>query len=256
MDALLTTLKRRNTVLYWFGLFNLLGCLVCAGLALTTTQQILGLNAFIKPAKFFVSIALFSWTMAWFTGLLPQRRKVAVYSWVIVTTLTFEMIIITGQAALGKLSHFNVTSFVDARLFDVMGLAITVLTIWTGYIGYLFFNLTSTAVQPGYLWGIRLGILIFVIFAFEGFLMAFRLSHTVGAADGGPGLPVLNWSVRYGDLRVAHFFGMHALQLLPLLGYYVTRRPFQIIALAAVYFLGVSFLLMQALAGRPLISWL
>lgn len=254
MNTFLETLRSRNTVLYWFGLLCVIGAIFCVGLALLTTGQILGINGFIKPVKFFVSIALFSWTMGWFTGLLTQRRKRVIYSWVVVITMTIELVIITGQAALGKLSHFNITSFVDARLFDVMGLAITVLTVWTGYIGYLFFRQKPVTVEAGYLWGIRLGILLFVIFAFQGFMMATRLGHTVGAADGGAGLPVANWSTRYGDLRVAHFFGMHALQLLPLLGYYVARRPHQVILVAIFYFLAVTCLLIQALAGKPLLA--
>ncbi|MBD2756300.1 hypothetical protein [Spirosoma validum] len=256
MNAFLSTLKSRNAVLYGFGLISLIGGLVCVVLSLSTTQQVLGINAFIKPTKFFVSIWIFCWTMAWYTGLLPQRRKVRIYSWVVVVAMIIELVIITGQAALGKLSHFNVMSFVDARLFNVMGLAIVVMTVWTGYIGYLFFRHTPSPVDLTYLWGIRLGILVFVIFAFEGFVMAIRLSHTVGEPDGGPGLPVVNWSTRYGDLRVAHFFGMHALQLIPLFSCYVARRPRLVILLAAFYVLYVTFLLVQALASKPVLAYL
>lgn len=256
MKSLLSTLKNRNAVLSGFGLICLISGAVCIGLTLTTTGQVLGINAFIKPAKFFLSVWIFCWTMAWILPLLDRSRVATVYAWMVVAVMTFELGIIVVQAYRGKLSHFNISSVLDAVLFSSMGIAITLLTAWTAYIGVFFFRLKTSMVSPAYLWGIRLGILLFVLFAFEGFLMAGRLSHTVGAADGGAGLPIINWSTRYGDLRIAHFFGMHALQLLPLFGYYLARRPRQVILLATVYLLFVTFLLVQALSGRALLAGL
>lgn len=251
---ILLTLRERNPLLYWFGLICLMGGAVCLVLVLTTNRPVLGINGFIKPAKFFVSIWLFCWTMGWYTGLLVQRPQVALYSWVVVITMLVELVIITGQAARGELSHFNISSPLNRALFMMMGISITIATIWTGYIGFLFFKHQPLLASSAYLWGIRLGIVFFVVFAFEGGLMAARLSHTVGGADGGPGLSGLNWSTRYGDLRVAHFVGMHALQVLPLLGYYVVHRPSVLIGLSIGYFLLVTLLLLQALHGRPLLG--
>ena len=80
------------------------------------------------------------------------------------------------------------------------------------------------------------------------------MQHTVGAADGGPGLPVFNWSTAHGDLRIAHFLGIHSLQILSLLGYYVARTKTQAIIFSLVYVALVTGILIQALSGIPLFS--
>jgi hypothetical protein len=246
-------LQRRNPLLYWFGWLNILAALVCIVMIQTTDTIVLGINAWIKPMKFYISIGIFCWTMAWYMYHLQKQRAVRAYSWMAVIVFIIETVIITWQAANGRLSHFNVSTPLYGILFSVMGIAITVLGVWTLWVGVLFFRQKQFDAPTAYIWGIRLGIILFVIFSFEGGMMAGRLSHTVGAADGGAGLPILNWSREYGDLRIAHFFGMHALQILPLLGYYIFRKKQQIIAVSVVYFLAVSFVLLRALQGTPLL---
>ncbi len=83
--------------------------------------------------------------------------------------------------------------------------------------------------------------------------MASLMSHTVGAADGGKGLPVVNWSRQHGDLRIAHFLGMHTLQIFPLFGYYIAKTSKAVIVFATVYVMMVFAVFIQALMGVPLI---
>lgn len=250
---LLNELSNRNPILFYSGWLYFFGGFLCAIMTQTTDNMVLGINAWIKPMKFSFSIWIFCWTMAWFLEYLDNKRRVRIYTWMVVVVMIIEQVIITWQAANGRLSHFNITTPFYRSLFIVMGVAIATLTAWTGVMGYYFFKQKQFTVPMPYIWGIRLGIILFVIFSFEGGIMASRLSHTVGAPDGSPGIPVLNWSKVYGDLRVAHFIGIHSLQLLPLFGYYIARKKWQVQLLAVVYFLLAMFLFIQAFRKIPLL---
>ena len=246
-------LKRRNPVLFWYGMLNFLAAIVCIILWQTTEISVSGINAFIKPFKFYVSIGIFCWTMGWIMFYLQMPSKVTAYNIMAVMVFTYESIVITWQAANGRLSHFNTSSALYGILFTFMGIAIVILTIWTGYIGYLFFKKREWKIPMPYLWGIRLGILCFVVFAFEGGIMASALKHTVGGNDGGNGLPLVKWSREHGDLRIAHFLGMHSLQLFPLFGFFIARSSKTVIVFASIYVALVAAILVEALLGLPLI---
>lgn len=84
--------------------------------------------------------------------------------------------------------------------------------------------------------------------------MGARLSHTIGGPDGGKGLPLVNWSTKYGDPRIAHFIGMHALQVLPILAFYVLKNTKMVVLVSLLYAFLAVFTLIQALQGKPLIK--
>jgi hypothetical protein len=114
-----------------------------------------------------------------------------------------------------------------------MAIAATVVTLYTAYVGFLFFNDDFPMLPTYYLWAIRLGIILFVIFSFEGFAMGSRLNHSVGALNDNSNLWIIAWSKTVGDLRVAHFIGMHALQILPIVSFYFLKDTKLTIGLAS-----------------------
>lgn len=62
-------------------------------------------------------------------------------------------------------------------MYNAMGLAIATMTFWTAWIAMLFFRRKFPDLPKSYILGIRLGIVLFVVFAFEGFAMGANLSH-------------------------------------------------------------------------------
>lgn len=245
-------IRQRNEALFWFGLVCLAFSVVCLVLTQISTAQVFNVSAWIKPFKFAFSSFLFAWAMTWYIGYLPAFDH-RLYDWTVIVMLSFEIGYIAYRAALGELSHFNVSTTLTGALYSAMAIAITIVTIYTAYIGVLFFTAQVAPLPVHYLWAIRLGIALFVVFAFEGFVMGSRLTHTVGGPDGTPGLPLLHWSYTHGDLRAAHFIGMHALQVLPLLSFYLLRGTRSTLLLAALYALLATAVLVLALRGNPLV---
>ena len=245
-------LKRRNALLFWFGLFNLAVAIVCLILMPFEETQILGVNRWLKPYKFYASVGIMVLTMGWLLFYLNNPKKIKTYSWLIVITMFFENGLIIMQAIRNTTSHFNITTSFNGIIFNLMGMFILAFTITVVLICISFFKQKQFSIPIAYVWGIRLGILFFLFFSLEGGAMLGLQKHTVGGIDGGPGLPVFNWSTQYGDLRIAHFIGIHSLQVLPLFGNYAAKTKRQTIIFSVVYFLLAAGLFLQAMKGIPL----
>lgn len=251
-------LVERNKLLAFLGLAH--GLLFTALLigSFSNETQVLGINSFYKPMKFALSIWVYAWTMAWLLPYLNKPRAVQLYSWVAVITLGFEQGSITSQALRGELSHFNRSSAYGMVLFALMGVFIVTFTLWTAYVTVLFFRQRTFTIPTASVWGIRAGLVCFVGFSLLGGYISSLAGHTVGAVDGGPGLPFVNWSRAAGDLRIAHFLGIHGLQVLPLLGYLASRytnpktAPQRVLVGSLLYAGLILFTLIGALAGRTL----
>jgi hypothetical protein len=257
-----TLLFARNRVLSTVAVAHFVLFLAMLAVASVDSRMVLGINPWIKPMKFALSIALFTATIAWLLSELPSgERSKRVVTWGIPMAMIVEMALIALQAARGLPSHFNNSSPFNGAVFTMMGAMITLNTALVVYITLQFYR-TQPPLPEAYLWVIRLGVTIYVLASLQGFTMVGPMSHAVGVADGGSSLPFVNWSTEGGDLRIAHFVGMHALQVLPLVGYLLSRpgvtervvSPMTWLWVFAIKYGMVSLLLfLHALAGQPLV---
>jgi hypothetical protein len=256
---------------------SMVSVLIGTGFALWLDPRIVtGAPAWLKPAKFALSIGLYSLTLAWafphITGWVKTRKIV---SYTTAVALVIEIIIISLQAARGRPSHFNVATPLDALLFRVMGGAIVVQTLTSVAVAVALCRQRFSDRALG--WALRLGMIITILGASTGGLMPVPTpdqltdahtgqmtlsgAHTVGAPDGGPGVIGTGWSLTHGDVRVPHFLGLHALQCLPLLWVLLRRTRWsetaraRLVQTAAGSYAGLfAILLWQALRGESVVA--
>jgi hypothetical protein len=250
MMEFFSSLESRDPVLFRLGLahFILAAGFLLAGLF--SQLQVQGVNAWWKPLKFALSIGIYAWSIGWYQSYLGPDPIRPWISWTIVVTMVFEMVYIGIQAGRGQMSHFNLSTPVYQFLYAGMAIAATIGTLAGGLLGLKLCMGHFPDLPEYYLWAVRLGILLFVVFGLEGFAMGSRLTHSIGEQGDKGFLAFLGWSKGYGDLRIAHFLGMHALQILPLLAWYLLRNTSLVFTAAAAYGGLAVFTLVRALQGR------
>jgi hypothetical protein len=277
--ALLARAFAANAPLTLVGLAMLL-TLAAALVGLVVDRQVItGVPAWVKPAKFAISTAIYSFTLIYLlTFIRGHRRLVSVAAGVTALGLFVEVALIVAQVARGTTSHFNFTTPLDAAIFSTMGGFIV--AVWTMGLIVAFLLWRQGMPDPAWAWALRLGASLSLVGMAVAFLMTQpkpgqiaaaqaggpRIigAHSVGVADGGPGLPFLGWSTVAGDLRVPHFFGLHGLQAMLIVGFLLTlpaararlsagRRAALVWAAGLGYFGLIALLTWQALRGQPLI---
>jgi hypothetical protein len=277
-------MKHRFSVLFAASpALTILGFVMAADLVLTLCglvvdrRVITGAPAWLKPAKFALSTMIAAWSFAFcIASTTVWPRVTRALDIALAVGLAIEIVLIDMQAARGTTSHFNVATPFDGAVFAVMG--VSILCVWLGMLLLTIVLFRQSYASSAWGWSLRLGLVLALIGTGSGGLMAVPNSqqlaeahvsgrlpiagaHTVGAPDGGPGLPVTGWSADHGDLRVAHFLGMHGLQVLPLLAWWIARRRFVggdraqrnlIFAMAASYLTLFGLILWQAFRGQSI----
>ena len=261
-QSVVETVKSESPSLYWIVVAHFVFAIICIPGLILDERVLLGVNVWVKPFKFLISSGIYIFTFGFFTSLYPfSKRKKSILNNFVAWTLLIETAIIVGQGIRGVQSHYNMNSAVDGLLFAVMGILIAANVLVMVF--YLIETLrlkmnTSKSVQ----WSILLGWVILIVGSWVGGQMISQMSHNVGVADGGAGLPLVNWSTIAGDLRIAHFFGIHGMQIIPLFAFWISKKwkttnRNQIIAVTIFglcYAAWIGYTFYQAKQGMALIS--
>jgi hypothetical protein len=224
-------LRRRQPVLAAFT-FLMLAAMAPTLMAMALDARTFNdVNTWIKPFKFELSTAVHMATLAILWPYLDSRfgrggvLRVAV--WLIAAIFVFEVGYIAFRASLAEASHFNDSTPTAALLYAAMGVAILVVMAVTLWIGVQVLRSREGGISPTFRLASGLGLIVGTLLGTaSGVAMSTHYSHWVGgAATDAGGLQLFGWSRSGGDLRVAHFVGLHAMQGLPLIGWLAQRSP-------------------------------
>ena len=249
MRLFLVELFKRDKILFWLGWTHFLMFFFCLGLLIFNHDIIAGENAWAKPTRYYLSSGISLWTFGWFLQFINSKSQIKVFSWLIAATLFFETTIIFVQSIRGVPSHFNTSDPFNAMMNGLLLSLILIFLLTVICITFLFFKQKKMPISQHYTWGLRMGLLNFVIFSFVGIIMYARMSHSIGGNGNDRGIMLFNWSLKHGDLRIAHFMGVHSLQIIPLLSYYLFNKKAQVINFSVLYFLATLSFLVLALVG-------
>jgi hypothetical protein len=221
-----------------------------------------GVNVWVKPAKFFSSVGIFALTAAWFFGYVrPERRNSRIMRAtvaVLIAAGTFELVWISWQGLNGLESHFNTGTPFYAAMYALMGVFAVLLVGTTLPLAWEIARRPALHLRGDFVAAVVIGLsLTFLLGGILGGYMSSQAGHSVGA-EGGRTL-MFGWNRSGGDLRIAHFLGIHAEQVIPILAVLTAEAGLGPRARWAALFVGTSAyavltlaIFAQAVAGRPL----
>jgi hypothetical protein len=221
--------------------------------------RLLGEGVWIKPVKFSVSIGLSGASFVWLLRRIRPTRWMRAAAFGSAAALAAEQVLITVQAGRGVRSHFNMDTGLDSTIYGMMGNFVGV--VWIATL-ILSVGVTRNRIVDPVLRSVAIaGTWLVLLGASVGFALVAAGRHTIGGEDGGPILPVVGWNHHLGDLRPAHFVGLHALQVLIAVAWLARNRRLpattiaRIVRAVAVALTALCLATFgQALAARPVLS--
>ena len=213
-------------------------------------RTIRGVSVWVKPQRFMASLALFAATTAVLMLAAGADANLNGIAALVIATSTIEAAYITVQAGRGQPSHYNTSDTLLTVFTIVMALGAIGLTASQAWLAVVIVRTHPAWLASVTVLGVVTGLIMtFVMATVSGFMLG---GHR---APAGRGLPVVGWQ-RRGDLRPAHFLGVHVQQIVPALGLMADRLPASaahaaFAALACIYLVAWLALIRAAMPTTP-----
>jgi hypothetical protein len=256
--SLVTELDRRQPLLARAGWASLALLLLCLAAMTVDTRLINGVSVWTKPAKFAASFVAWFWTLAWAWGVLEPAarhgRTARVVLWGTLAAGWFEMGWITFRGALGEPSHFA-TDPLGEVMYRLMGAGAVMLVALAAVLGGLVLRRSDARQPPSWSFAVGWGLVLAgVLGGLTGAtISALGTPHIGATLSDSVNFPPFYWSRDGGDLRAAHFLGIHAMQALPALALLLPGASTRLLALGAAIWVALTLATFAAaLVGVPL----
>jgi hypothetical protein len=243
--------RRGSPLLWWTCVLMAIGMLICFGMQFMDARLIAGVSVWEKPAKFFLSLIVQAATVAWAISLIERpARGVKTATWIFVAALVVEMVYMIYRASRGEASHFNTGTPFAAIMYTVMGVGSITLVATSAFVGWRVWqqrdsNLMREAAGFGLMFGALLGTI-------AGAYLSSHTSHWIGGdLNDANGVGFFHWSTTGGDLRVAHFIGLHTSQAVPLAA--LSGSKLAVYGVAALCAIAMSIAFGVATMGMPIL---
>lgn len=241
---------------------------VLALACLLDPRTLAGVSVWDKPMRFSMALGIYLLSLGFYAAFIsPPARARRAYRWPMLigtASAALEMMIITLQSARGIGSHFNFATSFDSAAYGLMGIGALLLTammaiVAVGIARYPAATAPNGAVRLSVVWSLGLSCVLTLLTAGT---IAILGGPQVGETDASrQALRLLGWFTQTGDLRVAHFFGTHAMHTVPLavwilgLWHRVSTQTVARITLGYTVFVLLTY--GQALLGEPLlpVAW-
>jgi hypothetical protein len=235
--------------------FAMLACFaLCLVLQMIDARELNGANVWLKPGKFFLSLSVHFLTIAWAMSLASpetlRKPSIRYASWGLIVSAWAELAYISFRASQSDASHFNLSTPLNAALYQLMALGSVILVVAAAVIAVVIWraNRNSIWTQSAALGFVLATVLTLIV----GFTLGGNASHWIGGdLTDATGLPIFKWSTTGGDLRVSHFISLHVMQIVPFAA--LAGRRSVVIATALLLISATALTYVQALNGIPLL---